>query len=82
VLVLKRNRGEEVYIDGGRIRVAVLSVAKNGAVRLGFAAPKEIVIDREEIHHLKHGTTWRLTDGSDATVEGREGGTGSGESAS
>lgn len=48
-LVLTRKVGQVIYLDGGRIKIVV--VANNGkSVRLGFEAPPEIRIDREEIH--------------------------------
>ena len=115
MLVLTRRIGEEVYVDGGRVKVVLLDVAGGWAilladvltvalriddvidlpgvncqmmcvrvgfdsVRLGFTAPPSVVIDREEIHHLKHGTTWRLTDGGNVTTQGGCWGAGGGQS--
>lgn len=48
MLVLTRKRGESIVI-GRDITVMVLSVARNGTVRIGVEAPKEVQVDREEI---------------------------------
>jgi len=47
MLVLTRKDGEAVLIDGV-IRVKVLSV-QGSRVKLGFVAPPDIAIQREEI---------------------------------
>jgi carbon storage regulator len=47
MLVLTRKLGEEIVI-GNDIRVRVVAVQGN-QVRLGFTAPKEISIQREEL---------------------------------
>ncbi len=47
MLVLTRKSGESVYIGRG-IEVTVLAV-QGGRVKLGFAAPPEVSIRREEI---------------------------------
>jgi len=52
MLVLSRRKGEAVVIADG-IRVSVISIS-NGRVRLGFEAPPDITVDREEIHEAKH----------------------------
>jgi carbon storage regulator len=49
MLVLGRNVGESVIIDD-EIVVTVLE-SKNGQIRLGFTAPKDINIYREEIYN-------------------------------
>ena len=51
MLVLTRRKGEAVVIAGG-IRVSVISLSHN-RVRLAFEAPKDIVVDREEIYKAK-----------------------------
>ncbi len=51
---------------------------RNGDVRLGIEAPKQIAIDREEIHHLKHNTEWGIN--AEQLPERETGRTGSGES--
>ncbi len=47
MLVLSRKVGEEIVI-GSNIRVRVLSVQGN-QIRLGFIAPRDIEIQREEL---------------------------------
>lgn len=49
MLVLTRGCGEEVVIDGGRIRVIVNSI-RDGRVRLGIVAPEGTAVDRREVH--------------------------------
>lgn len=55
MLVLSQTPGEEVILtlpDGTEIRIAVLAIDRN-RVRVGYAAPREIAIDREKIHKRK-----------------------------
>ena len=47
MLVLTRKPGEAVHIGGG-IVVTVVEV-QGGKVKLGIAAPREVVIDRDEV---------------------------------
>ena len=47
MLVLSRKQHDEIVI-GKTIRVVVLKVA-GGRVKLGFTAPKDVVICREEL---------------------------------
>ncbi len=47
MLVLTRKVGEEIVI-GGDIRLAVVAV-HGGQVRIGISAPKEFVVDRQEV---------------------------------
>lgn len=47
MLVLTRKHGDRVVIDGG-IRITVVELG-NGRVRIGFTAPDEVNIWREEI---------------------------------
>jgi carbon storage regulator CsrA len=49
MLVLSRKVGEEVLIDGGRIRVKFIRYGGNGAIKLGFEAPPDVKIHRLEI---------------------------------
>jgi carbon storage regulator len=49
MLVLSRKLGEEIVI-GGNIRVKVLAVHGN-KVRLGFTAPSDVPIHRDELGH-------------------------------
>jgi len=47
MLILTRRKEESVIINGN-IKVTVLGMFR-GQVRLGFEAPKEVVIMREEL---------------------------------
>jgi carbon storage regulator len=47
MLVLRRKQGEEVAI-GGNIRLTVVAIRGN-RVRLGFTAPPNMSIQREEL---------------------------------
>lgn len=48
MLVLTRETGETIRI-GDDIEMTIISL-RNGQVRIGFNAPKEIKINREEIY--------------------------------
>lgn len=52
MLVLSRKVGEEIVI-GTDIRITVVAI-KGGKVRIGINAPKEIVVDRTEVHENRH----------------------------
>ena len=52
MLIVTRKAGEQVVIDRGTIQIRVLGVDR-GKIRLGFTAPKNIDIDREEIYLKK-----------------------------
>ena len=51
MLVLTRRRGQTIRV-GGDITFTVLSVAGEN-VRIGVAAPRELTVDREEVHERK-----------------------------
>jgi len=51
MLVLTRKVGEEIII-GEAIRVCVVGI-KGDKVRLGVAAPRDILVDRKEIHDIR-----------------------------
>lgn len=51
MLVLSRKRGESIVIDG-QVIVTVIEV-RGDKVRLGVEAPKDVRVDREEIHQLR-----------------------------
>ena len=51
MLVLSRKVGEEIVI-GNDIRVRIVAIQGN-QIRLGFTAPKEVVIQREELLRAK-----------------------------
>jgi carbon storage regulator len=48
MLVLTRRIGEEIVIGGG-IHVTVVAI-EGTKVRLGITAPKDVAVDRKEIH--------------------------------
>lgn len=51
MLVLSRRRSEKVIIDlGGRLITVTIIEVDRGKVRLGFDAPTEIPIHREEVY--------------------------------
>jgi len=51
MLVLTRKVGEEITV-GDHIRITVVAI--NGdKVRIGINAPKEITVDRQEIHEKR-----------------------------
>jgi carbon storage regulator len=52
MLKLTRKIGQQVLINNGSIQVKVLGIQGN-IVRIGFIAPKDIDIDREEIYLQK-----------------------------
>ena len=51
MLVLSRSKDECVRI-GPDVTVTIVGVRENGAVRLGFTAPREVVIHRAEVAEL------------------------------
>ena len=51
MLVLTRNIGEEIVVDGD-IVITVVAVQGN-KVRLGVTAPPSVVVDRREIHERR-----------------------------
>ena len=48
MLVLTRKVGEEIII-GDDIHIMVVAI-EGGKVRIGVSAPKEVVVDRQEVH--------------------------------
>ncbi len=53
MLALTRKQNERVFIilpDGRQVVVSIVEIADRGKVRLGFAAPNDIAINREEVH--------------------------------
>lgn len=55
MLILSRHLGESVKI-GDEVTVTVLGV-KGGQVRLGFTAPANIAVHREEVYERIHAET-------------------------
>ena len=52
ILVLTRNPGEKIFINGDEIKVTVVDV-RGQQVRLGIEAPSTVTIDREEIYNKR-----------------------------
>jgi carbon storage regulator len=48
MLVLSREAGQKIIIGHGYITVQVVDI-RNGRVRLGIEAPKELAVHREEV---------------------------------
>jgi carbon storage regulator len=55
MLVLSRKAGEAIVI-AGKVRVVVAGVC-GASVRLGVQAPRDVAVDREEVHLRKQGFT-------------------------
>ncbi|HHF7373997.1 carbon storage regulator [Legionella bozemanae] len=55
MLILSRRVGEQVLINNGTIQVKLLDV-KGQYARIGFIAPPNTDIDREEIFHRKRAS--------------------------
>ena len=51
MLVLTRNVGEKIIIDGN-IQVTVVAV-KGNKVRIGIEAPDYVRVDRQEVHERR-----------------------------
>jgi carbon storage regulator CsrA len=58
MLVLSRKVGESIVI-GGAVVVTVVRV-QDGKIHLGIRAPREIVVDREEIHEARQADARRM----------------------
>ena len=52
MLILTRRVGESIVIGDNLIKVSVYGVRGN-QVRLSIDAPRDVIVDREEIHLLK-----------------------------
>lgn len=48
MLVLKRFRNDRILI-GDDIVITVVEVTHDGGVKLGITAPREMIVDREEV---------------------------------
>ncbi|HAT9314937.1 TPA: carbon storage regulator [Legionella pneumophila subsp. pneumophila] len=73
MLTLIRRIGEEIYIDKGRIKVRLLS-EKDGLVRVGIEAPKDIDVDRKEVFIRKAIKRYALTYAQASTSSDNPGG--------
>lgn len=51
MLVLSRKKHEKIYINKDII-ITIVDI-KHGKVRVGIEAPKDVIIDREEVMELK-----------------------------
>lgn len=49
MLVLSRKRDEWITLNNGEIRICVIDVRRNGAVRLGIEAPDYVTVHRQEV---------------------------------
>jgi len=58
MLNLKRRKGESIIIDG-KITVTLTSFNPDGTATIGIAAPKDVQIDRKEVHNRKVSQTGR-----------------------
>jgi len=63
MLVLSRKPNEEIIIDDGKIRIVVVKISKD-QVKLGIDAPKDVIVDRGEIHDIKMQQTFTSQDTS------------------
>lgn len=52
MLVLTRKPGERIIINDGKIVIEVIDILYD-KVRIGFTAPDDVDIDREEIYKRK-----------------------------
>lgn len=76
MLILTRRPGERLCI-GENVLITILAV-KGNQVRIGIAAPRDIAIDREEIHERKQADRRAtLPCGSEAERSAAAGATGS-----
>ena len=55
-LVLTRNINEAIII-GDDIKITVLDVSGR-SVRLGIDAPRDVIVDREEIREKRNSDNW------------------------
>lgn len=66
MLVLSRKKNESVVV-GNEVTVTVVEI-RGDKVRLGFTAPKQVSIHRQEIHDAYHAIN---TEPSQTQQEGR-----------
>jgi carbon storage regulator len=52
MLVLTRKVGEDIMI-GDNIRVTITEI-RGDKVRIGVEAPRDVQVDRQEVHQRKH----------------------------
>jgi carbon storage regulator CsrA len=71
MLTLSRKAGERVLLtlpDGQEIWVSVVTVKANGSVRLGFDAPPDVDIYREDLARSGHEGQSEGSPGHDAPL--------------
>jgi carbon storage regulator len=54
MLILTRKLGQKVLINNGAIQVKILKISED-IITIGFLAPENVDIDREEIYWQKLG---------------------------
>jgi carbon storage regulator CsrA len=66
MLVLSRQRDESVVISKDGVPIGTVTVAdiRGDKVRLGFTFPRELDVDREEIHLEKVAEAVRISGGA------------------
>lgn len=57
MLILTRRKGETIIINGN-IKITLVDILPNRVLRIGIDAPKDIIIDREEIHERRIAEGW------------------------
>lgn len=55
MLILGRKVGQKIRINN-EITITLIE-SRHGCVRLGFDAPRETIIDREEIYHRRRNNS-------------------------
>ena len=68
MLVLTRKAGEQIII-GDNILLTVVALG-NGRVKIGITAPKDVKIDREEVHDKKQGSETPISQPHEVVVNG------------
>ncbi len=66
MLVLSRRIGEEIIINDN-VRVTVVAV-KGDRVRLGIVAPRDVTVDRSEVHERRVGGLVHVGADADAAI--------------
>ncbi len=57
MLALTRKEQERVVIAEGNLKIVVTVIrASGGVARLGFEAPPNVRIDREEVYRIRQGS--------------------------
>ena len=52
MLVLTRKKGEKIVVGKGLVTITIVDI-KDGRVRVGIEAPRELSVHREEIQKLR-----------------------------